>query len=199
MRVAQQRSRDRHALLLAPGERRGLAVEKLRLEPDFIECRCQSVVREIAWYTDRADAEIVADRPFEHHGRLHDERDAAPEFAGIERPGVAAIESHRAGCRLDETVETAKHTRLPGSGRADQRERMPTLQAEGDIVQDLHCGMAATAWIVKREMIDVENRMVLVVVGRGNSVVADSSLHVQNTHPANFRRHRPQDPGRWSL
>jgi hypothetical protein len=60
---------------------------------------------------------------------------------------------------------------------------MPTLHAERDIVQDLHCGMTATTWIVKREMIDLENRIVLVVVGRDNSAVAHSSLVVQNTHP----------------
>jgi hypothetical protein len=61
---------------------------------------------------------------------------------------------------------------------------MPTLHAEGDIIQDLHCGITSTAWIGKREMIDLENRIVLVVVGSGNAVGADFSLLVQNTHPA---------------
>ena len=55
LRIAQQRSPDRHALLLASGECRGLAVEKLRLEPDFIECRYQSVLREIAWYAEQGE------------------------------------------------------------------------------------------------------------------------------------------------
>ena len=176
LRVAQQRPRDRHALLLAPGERGGLAVEKFRLEPDFSECRCQSVLGEIAGTPGRPDAEIVAHRPLEHHRRLHDERDATPKLAGIERSDVAAVESHRARRRLDETVETAKQTRLPRPRRADERERMPALHAEGDIVQDLHCGMAATIRIVKREMIDLENRIVLVLVvgGRHNSAVAHS-------------------------
>jgi hypothetical protein len=63
---------------------------------------------------------------------------------------------------------------------------VPTLHAEGDIVQDLNCGMTATTRIVKREMIDLENRIVLVLVvgGRHNSAVAHSSFLLQNSYPA---------------
>src|SRR4029450_9942746 len=105
--------RSSDLLFLAPGERRSLAVEKFRIEPDFIECRCQSILREITWHASGADAEIVAHRSFEHHRRLHDERDATPELAGIERSDVTAIESHRAGGGLAGTGGTAKHTRRP--------------------------------------------------------------------------------------
>jgi hypothetical protein len=119
---------------------------------------------------------------------LHDERDATPELAGIERSDVTAIESHRAGRGLDEAIETAKHTRFPGPGRADKRERVPTLDAEGDIVQDFHCRMASTTRIGEPEMIDLENGIVLAVGGSGNSVVAHCSLVVKN--PASQTRAR---------
>src|SRR5262249_61574112 len=101
--------------------------------------------------------------------------------------------------RLAKHVEIAKTPRFSAHGRADERERMPTLHAEGDIVQNLHYGMAATTWIVKREMIDLENRIFLAVVGSGNSLGADPGILVQNIHPAKPWRHRPQDPGRRSL
>ena len=102
MRVAQQRPRNRHALLLASGERRGVTVEQLHVEADFLECRSQAARREIAADPDRAEAEIVADGAFEQHRRLHDERDTTPEFGGIERADVTAIESHGSGRWLDE-------------------------------------------------------------------------------------------------
>src|SRR4029450_7613439 len=139
-----------------------------------------------------ADAEIVAHRSLEHHRRLHDERDATPELAGIERSDVTAIESHRAGGGLDETVETAKQTRLPGSARADKCERVPPLHAERHIVQDFHCWITSTTRIGEREMIDLENRIV-PVVGSGNSVVAHCSLVVQNTHPVKLSQASSQD------
>ena len=111
-------------------------------------------------YAGRADAEIVADRSFEHHGRLHDERDATPELTGIQRSGVAPIKSHRPRRRLDEAVETAKHSRLPRTRRADKRERAPTLYAERDIIQDVDCGMPASPRIAEKEMINLKNRIV---------------------------------------
>ena len=173
MRVAQQCPRDRHALLLAPGERHRFTVEKRRLESDFIECRSQSLFREIASYAGRADAEIIADRSFEHHGCLHDKRDATPELTGIKRSGVAPIESHRSRRRLDEAVETAKHSRLPGTRRADKRERAPTLYAERDIIQDVNCGMPATPRIGEGKMVYLENQIVHLML----------SFVVQKSHP----------------
>ena len=46
--------------------------------------------------------------------------------------------------------------------------------------------MAATIRIGEREMIDLENRIVLVLVvgGRHNSAVAHSSFLLQNSYPA---------------
>jgi len=40
----------------------------------LLECSSQSLLREIASYAGRTDAEIIADRSFQHHGCLHNER-----------------------------------------------------------------------------------------------------------------------------
>ena len=86
-----------------------------------------------------------------------------------------------------------RSTRLPRSGRADKRERVPPLHAERHIVQDFHCGITSTTRIGEREMIDLENRIVPVVVGSGNLVVAHCSLVVQNTHPVKLSQASSQD------
>jgi hypothetical protein len=40
----------------------------------LLECSSRSLLREIASYADRTDAEIITDRSFQHHGCLHDAR-----------------------------------------------------------------------------------------------------------------------------
>ncbi len=78
--------------------------------------------------------------------------------------GVAAVESHHPRCRLDKTVETSEERRLARSRRAHERERATALHGEGDVVQDRRRRMPAMSWIGEREMIDLENRIVHVVV-----------------------------------
>ena len=84
LRVAQQRAGDRHALLLATGERRRIPLEEVRLHPDLRERRLQPGRGKVAGSVSRSDAEIVAHRALEQHRCLHDQRDAAPQVAGVE-------------------------------------------------------------------------------------------------------------------
>ncbi len=188
MRVAQQRPRNRHALLLAAGERRGVTVEQLRLEADFIEVApSRSSEKSPSTPTGRMQR-LSRTVPSNITGVCMTSATRHRSSRGIERSDVTAIESHRPGRRLDETVETAQHARLPGPGRADKRERTPTLHAERDIVQDVHCGMAARPGIAEQKMIDLENRIVHFESENDNLVCR---ALVQDSYPVKLSQHRP--------
>jgi hypothetical protein len=146
-RVTEQGARDRHPLLLAAGERGGVAIEQLGLESHLGERVGQARLREIAGRARGPKAEIVAHRPVEEDRRLHDERGAAPELAGIQEPDVATLEPDRPRGRLLEAIKASQQARLPRPRRAHERERLTALHGEGDVVQNLGRGLPATSWI----------------------------------------------------
>ncbi len=163
-RVTEQGTRDRHPLLLAAGQRGGVAIEQLALEPHVGQGLAQPRLGQIAVHVSGSEAEVVAHRTLEDHRRLHDERRAPPEPAGIEVPDVATLESNRSGGRLLETVQTSQQARLPRPRRAHERERPTTLYGEGDVLQDRGHRLPATSWVDEREMLDLEDGIAHVVI-----------------------------------
>ena len=144
LRVAQQCPRDRHALLLAPGERHRFTVEKRRLKSDFIECRSQSVFREVA----RTPA-----------GRMQRLSRTVP--SNITGVCMTSATRHRSSRGSNDRVSRPSNRTVPEDGstrRLRQRSTvdfpepdgptsvsaLPTLYAERDIIQDVNCGMPAT-------------------------------------------------------
>jgi hypothetical protein len=162
-RITEQGTRDCHPLLLAAGQRGGVAVEQLALEPHVGQGLAQAGFGQIAVHVSGPEAEVVAHCTLEDHRRLHDKRRAPPEPAGIEVPDVAALESNRSGSRLLETVQTSQQARLPRPRRAHERERPTTLYGEGDVLQDRGHRLPATSRVGEREMLDLEEGIVHVV------------------------------------
>ena len=117
------------------------------IEPDLPE-ELRDAIAPLGLVAPAVDDERLRDDALDRHPRvqrsvgiLKDDLHVPaepPELAVSHRADVLAAEEHLAVRRLDEAEDAAPHGRFPGTGLADEAERLAPRDREGDAVDGLH-------------------------------------------------------------
>ena len=141
-RLAHQRPRDRHALLLAAGQLRRLMIEPLR-QADAIEQRARAidvVLRRAG--DDRRRQRVLEDRALRQQAVILEDEADAPiaergQRLGVERVRVGVAERDGAAGRPIEAAADVEQRALAAARGADDRRRVAGLQRQRDVAQDV--------------------------------------------------------------
>src|SRR6266446_5576065 len=111
-----------------------------------------------------------------------------PDIAGIERADLSAVEPHVAGGRL-QTVETPEECGLARARRADQDERIASLDPDRHVLEDRDRRVVGGSRVGEREVLDLEER--IAQRGRGGHGGVSVTLVL-----ADRRQNYPDDDAR---
>src|SRR4029077_7263606 len=81
-----------------------------------------------------ADAQILGDRAVEQKRLLKDHADIASEARELHAAGVAAVDADLSRLRVVDSIEQGKRRRFAGAGASDQRNGLPGLRLEGEVL-----------------------------------------------------------------
>src|SRR5207253_6588561 len=141
-RILGDRTRDRSALLLAAGERHPtLADHRVVARREIVHVLVQ--LRNIAGPVElgigellvETEPDVLAQRHREQERLLRHVADRAAKLLERTTPDADAVDKNLALLNVEESRDEVDHRRLPGAGRADNRERASGRDLEGDVVQ----------------------------------------------------------------
>ena len=118
-------------------------------------------------------------RILEHHAEL------LPVVAGVERPGVDAVDAHGAARRVVEARDETDHCRLAAARRPDEPDELTRLDLEAHAAQDLPHAVVRERHVV--ELHPTAHRRQPHGIGH----VAHLGLAVEHLEHAVRRRRRP--------
>ena len=137
-----ERTRQRHPLLLAAGE---LARQPLA---QMLEADEPQGLGDAAGHLRGLDlAHLQPEGDVLRHRQMREERVALKHQAGVALPGrqsrdVAIAETHRPRARLDEARHDAQRRRLAAAGRAEQHHELPVGDVESDVADGVDIAVA---------------------------------------------------------
>src|SRR5207247_6140852 len=144
---------NRHALFLAPGQRRTVPVEESGIEPHLRQAVHEPRLRQLCSGRRRLHSEVLAHGPLEEDGRLEDQRGAPPELEWVERRDVATVETDATPCRLRKAIQATEEGRFSRARRTHQRERRAAADLERDVGEEWHRGLPPTSGIRPRPVL----------------------------------------------
>ena len=138
LRVLQDGARDRHPLLLAARQLqaafadRRLVAQRQRHD-EIVDARQPGGLLDfLAGASGPAVADVVEDRVVEQHGVLRHHADRRAQAVLRDVADVLAVDPYAAARHVVEAEQDARHRRLAGAARADDRHGIARRDAEAD-------------------------------------------------------------------